>query len=1187
MRITFVIISIQLCCTALLLASNSRAQNITVDVKNTPVKKILSTIEDQAGVSFVCDNKILEGLPEITLKASNQPLSEVLNQLEKQTPLRFKQSGNLIGVTRINEAKKNNTPPQQTVTNEIPLGNEPPPSRDITGIVTDTAGTPVNGATIKVQNSGISTMTDAEGHFILHNITDNAILIVSFVGYKTQQVDLGKNASNTLNIILRSVPSELQEVAIVSTGYQSLPKVRATGSYDLIDNSLIDRSVTTNILDRINGIASGVLFNNSFAFNSIFTGASSNVRLTGITVRGTSTLNPVNVGTDPLIVMDNFPFDGDLRDINPNDVESITVLKDAAAASIWGARAGNGVIVITTKKGNKNEKPIVEFNSSVTIGNKPNVYYDKNFLNSNDFIKAETYLFNQGFFNSDLTNTFSYPVQSPVVQILAAQKAGTISAADASSQLAALGNNDVRNDFEKYIYQKSLNQQYSLAIRGGGPQIAYRTSVGYDDNRDNLIRNGQQRLTLNSNATYTPIKNLDINVGLNYSQTNVQVNNQEGYGNFVSGGEYGLIPYAQLASSNGTPLAIPYGYRASYIDSLQKLGFQDLHYRPISEIQMANNTTKISDLILKTTATYHFGPHFNAQVLYQNENQRVTSTNDQGQASYYTSNLIDKFAQYNAATKAFTYPFPQGDILNIGNYDLVANNLRGQFNYNQTFNKKSVITALAGAEINQSVTTSYFPVILGYNPQFGTAVTNVDFKDFLNTNPAGSAQITNTNSGESVTTYRFLSYFANAGYTYDNRYTLTLSGREDGANIFGVNTNNRITPLWSAGIGWNVSDESFYHINWLPFLKLRATYGFNGNVYNGSAYTTGTYLQNSLTSLLAINSLTAPNPDLSWEKVKNINLGIDFAVVKNILSGTIELYQKDGLDLLETEPLPTSTGFSSFTGNAASTKTNGIDITLTGRILSGELKWNATLLNSYIHNEVTKYDVPLTNTSIKTGTAVVGKPIYSIFSYKWTGIDQTNGDPEGYLNGQVSKNYTSIINNFKPDSLKFNGSAVPTVFGSFRNDFYFHGFGLSFNIKYELGYYFRRPSTSLNYSDVLLFPNSDFSLAWQKPGDQTNIPSLIYPSNPNRNTFYQYSSILVQNADNIRLQDIRLSYDITKSLWHNMPFKNLQIYSYADNVGILWKANKYGLDPDAIPTTPGQHVLPIPFSISFGLKATY
>ncbi len=398
--------------------------------------------------------------------------------------------------------------------------------------------------------------------------------------------------------------------------------------------------------------------------------------------------------------------------------------------------------------------------------------------------------------------------------------------------------------------------------------------------------------------------------------------------------------------------------------------------------------------------------------------------------------------------------------------------------------------------------------------------------------------------------------------------------------------------MWSAGLGWNVSNEKFYKVNWLPFLKARFSYGFNGNVYNGSAYVTGSYLTSPLTGAPAIRNLTAPNPDLRWEKVKNINAGIDFATKNDILSGTIEWYSKAGEDLIESIPLYTSSGFQSYNGNAASTSTHGFDITLNSKNLNGAFKWGTTLLLSTLHDKVTQYNAVFSNTSLQRlgGMPVVGMPLYGIYSYKWAGLDPVNGDPMGYLNGKASKNYAGIIANYKPDSLAYSGSGRPTLYGAFRNDWSYHHISLSVNIVYEMGYYFRRASTSINESDIIsatFGQNVDYSQRWQKPGDEniTNVPPVVYPSNPSRNTFYQYAQTLVDKADNIRLQDIRLSYDLRKAVWHALPFNTLQLYAYASNLGILWRANKEGIDPD-IPAV-SSHGYPNPFTISFGFNAHF
>lgn len=1053
----------------------------------------------------------------------------------------------------------------------------------LTGRVTDSIGNkPLQGATITITPSVRSALTDEGGNFDISTSEKNGMLVISFIGFKPVELPYSEENKGPFSVRLQEDRNAVREVNIVSTGYQTISMERATGSFVQLDNKLLNRGVSTNILDRLNGMASGMIFNNSTS-NNIAPGGDNNK--TGITIRGVSTLNTSAVGGDPLIVVDNFRYNGDLRTINPNDVESISILKDAAAASIWGARAGNGVIVITTKKGRLNQPMRVEFNANVSLVNKPDVFYSPNFLDAKDFIGVESYLFKQGYFDYNLKNTSDWPVISPIVELLAAEKAGKLSTTDLNTQLNVLGRQDVRNDLEKYVYQKAVNQQYALGIRGGGPQLAYAVAVGYDDNSNNMVRDGQQRMTLNSTNTYTPVKNLEITAGINFSQTNIQQNSQSYY-NFSTGGGYGLIPYDSFAGA----VTIPHGYRGAYLDSIQRIGFLDQHYRPLNEIANAENTAKITDLQLTAGAVYHFTPALNAQLIYKNDHQVTTSNNLQNQQTYYTSSLINEFSPYNPATKTFAYPFPLGSILNLKNYTLNDDNFRAQFNFNKTFQSKHVISALAGAEISQSVTTGYGLTAYGYDPEFGTAVSNLNYNTSYPTNPGGgSAVIPDPGNGPvSVLTYHYVSYFANAAYTYDNRYLINLSGRKDGANIFGVKANDKVTPLWSAGLGWIINREGFYHASWLPYLKMRASYGFTGNVYNGTAYTTGIF-STAITGAQDIQALTPPNPNLQWEKVRTVNMGLDFASQNNRLWGTIELYQKRGENLIESIPLATSTGFNAFIGNAAGTKTSGVDLTLNSRNLNGEFKWYTTLLYSYLQDKVMQYNAIPTAASIQSlqGLGAIGKPVYSVFSYKWAGLDPATGDAQGYLNGKISKDYTAIINNYKPDSLKFNGSARPTSFGSLRNDFYWQRFSLSVNLTYELGYFFRRPSVTGNYTDLLLKPNADYGLRWQKPGDEkiTNVPSFVYPANPGRATFYQYSDVLVQSGNHIRLQDIRLSYDFNIKGWRRNLLSTLQAYVYASNLGILWRANRYGLDPDAGSTSFGGHQFPNPFSISIGVKA--
>lgn len=1151
-------------------------QNVTISISQQPLGKALEIVQQQTGYLFFYEKDLLRDAPKVSLSIRNKPLKETLDLLFKNQPFKFEIVGKTIVV------REKDRPPSPKINNEQEGIN-------VTGKVVNEEEIPLAGASVLVKETNKKVMTDKEGRFSINNVLQNSTLAISYIGYQTAEI----NAKMSILIKLQIAPTSLSEVSVVSTGYQEIPKERATGSFVQINNEQLNRRISTNILDRLEGVASGVLFSkNNLAGNE----------KTGITIRGRSTIDP-NVNADPLVVLDNFPYEGDLANINPNDIESITLLKDAAAASIWGARAGNGVIVITSKKGSFNRPLRIEAVGNIGVGEKPDLNYSKNFVNSNDYINLETYLFTQGFFDSDLSGNLNRPMVSPVVELLAKKRANPSLAVEIDNEINSLRENDVRKDYSKYVYRNSINRQYSIGLNGGSSAAAYNVSLGYDDNLSNLVKNTFNRLTLNSQTTFHITKNMELGAGVNYFQTISENNtNESAYGNFiaVSNKYQPIYPYARLADDDGNHLAVNKQFQNSYVSEMAALGFLDYRYRPLDEINLADNTMRIKNLILRGSLKYKFTSFLSAQLQYQNEQQTSAGRNLQSVEAYSTRALINRFAQRNTGTGIFTYPVPLGSILNLDNTELKSNNWRAQANYQQVFGSRHEISGIAGAEIREIETTSTSRISYGYNDEVGTGVGNINYNTSLNINPTGTATIQTPPSGVTGRTNRLISYFANASYTFDTKYTATVSARKDGANIFGVKTNDRITPLWSAGIGWEISKEDFYRLSFLPFAKFRATYGFNGNVYNASAYLTfGTTLTNPMTGLRYATVGRAPNQDLSWERVKNINIGLDFATKNSIISGTLELYLKDGLDLIQSTPLPPSTGFTTYFGNAASNRTKGLDLTLRSINLNGKLKWNTSLLLSALKDKITHYDVKYTAANLIAAASqattaespilfpTVGRSLYGIYSYKWAGLDPATGDPQGYLNGQVSKDYLAILSNATTDNIIYHGSSRPTVFGALANTFTYRNFSLIANITYKLGYYFRRTTTGTNAQSVLLklTMHSDYAQRWQKPGDEatTDVPSVIYPANTNRNAFYQGSSTLVERADHIRLQDIGIRYTLDKSQWAGMPFKSLQATIYANNLGIFWAENNKGIDPDFI----YMYTAPNPKMLTFGLKATF
>jgi TonB-linked SusC/RagA family outer membrane protein len=1046
--------------------------------------------------------------------------------------------------------------------------------KEVKGTVHQTDGTALPGAYITTNNFKATAVTDSLGHFRIAVPSGETSLLVSHIGYFRQTVSIPVDGS-ALNISLEQEVVSLDEV-VVSTGYQTQSKDKTLGSFTLIDNKLVNRTVSTDIISRLENITPSLLFDHRFSGSP------------SISIRGQSTIQS---GDSPLIIVDNFPYEGDINNINPNDIQSVTVLKDAAAASIWGVRAGNGVIVITTKQGRLETPLTVQLNSSVTIGKKPDLFYNPQFLNSPEFIDVEQSLFEQGFYTWMEDNT-TYPAMSPVVQLLVARRDGKISSDDAQQQIARYREQDVRRDFSKYFYQNSVNRQYSFSIKGGGSVVSYYLSGGFDQNDDNLVRNGLNRVTVNSLLTYQPVKSLEISSNIIYSYSN-QAQNNGGMGTVTSGGGKEIYPYARLADDNGKPLSIVRDYNADFVGRARANGLLDWSYAPLQDMRNNDYTVNTGDIRINTSARYRFNSWLDLEGRYQYEHQNRHSRQLQSQQTYYTRDLINQYA-YADENGVLQFPVPKGGILDNGYSELNSHAARAQLNFNKKWNNSHQLNVLAGAEIRQSRTTGLSDRMYGYNDDLLTT-TRVDYTTSYLRNPAGLDATIPDRSSLSDLTDRNRSYYGNLSYICLERYTLTASVRKDESNLFGVDANHKGVPLWSAGLGWQASSEEFYPLKqWLPLLKLRATYGYSGNVNKSlTAYATGYYYSNSETDLPYVQILTPPNPNLRWEKVRMINLGVDFETKNRLLSGSLEYYQKKGLDLIGRASLDPTIGYSvggrnEFIGNNSALKGQGLDMQLNVNKTFGKINWTAQLLYSHATNKITRYEYKSSSISSyfsSNPTPVPGNPRYSVYSLKWAGLDPQSGDPQIYLNGAVTKDYSTVLSNLKLEDLICNGSALPTHFGSLRNSFRLGDFTLGFNISYKFGYFFTRPS--LSYS--ALFNNwighKEFSDRWMKPGDEkfTQVPSMpAAGTTGSRDFVYSVADILVEKGDHIRFQDVNFSYDMRRSKYSWLPFDKVSVYGYINNIGIMWRANKQGLDPDYV-----FQPYPATQSYSLGINITF
>ncbi|MBD8490156.1 SusC/RagA family TonB-linked outer membrane protein [Echinicola sp. CAU 1574] len=1025
---------------------------------------------------------------------------------------------------------------------------------------------PLVGALVSLDDLTWSTVTDEEGAFSLLVKKGILDLSVSYLGFSQYHRKLNLLKDTSITVLLEEDDINLSTVEVMATGYQEIPKERATGSFVHIDKSLVNRRVSTSILDRLEDISSGLIFNRTGPAND------------PISIRGRNTLF---ANTSPLIIIDHFPYDGPLENINPNDVESVTILRDAAAASIWGARAGNGVIVITTKK-RDNASPQFSFNTNINFYEKPDPFYEP-VMSINDFIDIEQMLFDNNYY-SRYENNRNHPALSPVVETLIKGRDGLLTDTQVNEAIAAYRSMDSRRELAQYFYRPQVNQQYAINLNGGAEKFSYALSAGFDRNLENTVGNTFSRYTISNRFTWKLAKDkLRIGTGIYLVRTDRNITTE------LPPTTFPYEPFADVTT--GQHLSLTREYSSRYIQSIQNSGLLDWTYVPLDEIGASDKRTLQNDYRINIDLSYKLLPGLTLEGYYQYWNNSTTGNDIQSTQLFSTRNLINRYTQVDLDGQ-LTYPIPQEAIFDLQSNNAFSHSLRGQLTYTKQWGNAHSIDAIGGWELKDYQTTARSTRYYGYQEQLAISKP-VDLTTRFSQYHNGT--LSSIPDGASHAAYfdRFVSQYLNASYTYDHKLNLSLSARRDASNLFGVETNQKAVPLWSVGAGWTLSEEDFWNSQAFPFVKLRATYGENGNVDKSvSALTTATYFTNYATLIsagqLAGNISHPANRRLKWERIAILNLGLDVESKNSRLKGQIEVYSKKGLDLIGDSPYIPSTGFSTLRTNSASTKSAGMDIEVQSQNLIGNFQWSTNLLFSTIKEKVTDYyfeSTPINYLAQRQASLypLEDKPLFAIYSILWGGLNPDTGAPRGMLDGEPSEDYLAIFRSLSPENLQYHGPRRPTVFGAIRNSFGFKNFQLSFNISYRMGYYYRRESVL--YASVLKGEggHADYGRRWQQPGDEnfTQVPSLPSSTNTLRDNIYRYSDELVEKGDHFRLQDIRLAYTLDNRRIPSLPFKRLELYTYANNLGIIWKSAKDDpLDPDFRTAKPLK-------SIAVGVKASF
>ncbi|OYD44518.1 hypothetical protein CHU00_16510 [Sphingobacterium cellulitidis] len=1037
----------------------------------------------------------------------------------------------------------------------------------ISGIVQDSEKRePISFVVIK--KGSVQTSTDTRGLFSISARLGDTITF-SRMGYHNEKIVISRNIQNQYVIILHPQVNQIEDV-VIHSGYQTIRQKNLTGSVSVISQKDLERSPSRNLLDRMRDMVPGLVFNKHTSLKE---------QNKSISIRGQSTLF---ANAEPLIVVDNFPYEGDIEQINPADVESISILKDAAAAAIWGARAGNGVIVITTKKGTRDGKSIVDFSVNNSWTNAPDLNYQPQ-MSSKDYLLIEKMLFEKGFYKSAESSINHAPI-SPGVELLIAHRDGKISSEKLQQELSILEGQDIYADLSRLVYRPSWNQQYHGSLRTGTQLTSTLISMGYDRQDENLIKNNNDRLTLSLNQNISLLKDrLQLKPYISFSATSRSSPNQ-----ILSEMKFGssnIYPYARLLESDGSPSSIIKNYRDAFTSNAQEKGLLDWKYRPLDEINSVDDLRRSQQIRLGIQTNFQLDKHLSFELSYRYKKDNIKGQTHYGENSYFARNLINQYSSIKDGK--IENPIPKGGIMDRSYEEGRLHNGRLQIKYDRNWSL-SEFKVLAGTEVSDSHFLRTQNRLYGYDGEHENSLpVNYVVSYPVQSNPNSYQKIPYQNFGRDLTD-RYLSYYTTLNYQYSDRYIFNGSMRWDRSNLFGVQSNQKGVPLFSVSAGWQLHNEKFMQslLGIIPLLKVRISYGLTGNVDNSlSAFTTSRLNPStSFSSGLRYAYIVNPaNPELRWERVKVTNLGLDLGLLKNKLLFNLDLYHKEGTDLIGNAPFTGSSGVTKFYGNTGSTRTSGVDLSVTGDFRLAPVELRSFFLFSYVRDKVTSYKVKPTILNLLSGGyagvhPIEGKPLTGMYALPWRGLDPKDGRPIGYLNGEETKDYPAIVQTSTQEDLVFLGTSRPKYSGSFRQEIGFKNLNLSLGIAYRLGYWFRR--SSVHYNTILggIGGHGDFARRWQKPGDEktTQVPSLPEAVNYNEVSFYQYAQVLMEPGDHIRFQDISLQYNWKpSSVFHQVVF-NL----YVDNVGMIWKKTTSNLDPDYTLAQP-------PRTYSFGVKLNF
>lgn len=1081
------------------------------------------------------------------------------------------------------------------------------------GTVEDSKGKPLVGATVKLVGANKAVSTNDKGKFEISNVPANAKIAVSMVGFKTIELAAGEN----LLIKLTEATNTLDEVVV--TGFQQINRKKFTGAGVKLKADDIKTAGVVDVSRMLEGRAAGVTVQN---VSSTF-GSAPKVRVRGATsingdnkplwvVDGVVLEDLVNISNDQLSSGDPTTLLGSsVAGINSNDIETFDILKDAAATALYGARAMNGVVVITTKKG-KQGKPSIAYSVNFSTQLKPS-YGDYNIMNSAEQMSTLASLERDGFLEPGaLASRADYGVYGKMYDLLNGDANGNFPVVNTQAGRNAflLRYAKANTDWFDILFRNSLTQEHSLSISSGTDKSQSFFSASYYRDNGWTIADNVKRYTLNFRNNYNISDKLSIGF-----LTNGSVRQQRAPGtlkrtdNVVSGQydrEFDINPFSYALNTSRAITAY---------DENGNLEYFRRNWAPFNIIdELKNNYIDVNviDLKLQTDISYKFTKHlrydFVGALRYVKSTLEHQITENSNMANAYRSMGTQVIIDGNK----FLYQDPDGEdptkkisVLPYGGFynrseDFLTNyDFRNSISYNNTFNDKHTIAVLLGQQVKYTDRQNSNSTGYGYQYDNG----GVAFPDYHILKKTIEANF--PYYGMSKTFDRFVAYYLNAQYTFDRRYNIYGTVRYDGSNKLGASKTARWLPTWSFGGSWNIDQEKFFeNVRKVDYLKLRASYGLTASL--GPVTNSNVVLQSAVPNRFpaseresVLQLINLQNADLTWEKNHQLNIGVDAGMFNGRLDFSFDWYTRNSFDLISLIKTPGIGGEGYKAINYADMKSHGIDLMIGGTIIKKKnWSWKANITYGYNVNKITNAkNVPIIYDLVKPeGGNREGYPVNSLFSINYQGLNHIDGIPY-FINeyGQLSEGVD--VQSDSVQYLIYSGALDPKFTGGLNTTFNYKNFSLNFFITYQGGNKIRLyPSFRSSYVDFDALPK-EFNDRWLEPGDErvTYIPQIsdeFYVYKVGNQSFYpynnyNYSDKQVADGGFIRLKTVSLSYQLGAESIKKLDFvKNLSFTAAVTNPWLIYSDKKLkGQDPEFF--NAGGVAQPLQKQITLSIKAGF